>query len=363
MSLLCDHIVLILFCFTSIEAFFFRDDVDCLMTAWSQWSEQNSSGEQTRSRRIMRHPSGRGRPCEELTEIRVYGVDCEVSEWTQWSENFGFGQQIRTRTITQPSIGAGDICPELEEIRYTDNVPSVNVTAKHVKSYFVRPNGNYNGDNQNVQGMPRDLLIIMDSSGSIRSSRYEDAKIQTSKLIGLLCPTDVPFDKVAGQPYQYNQAAMLTYSDIVEETFDFKRYNTTADIQNAISRATYFDMSTNTAEAFRRAIGLFTNAKGARDPARAKREVLILTDGRSNNAHDSLAAAESLKQVADVYGLITGSFSLHGKEEITRYVSQPPNRHLFYVENYAILRTLVAYIEREKTRARPDWCAPFDAMV
>ncbi|XP_053395027.1 uncharacterized protein LOC128555743 [Mercenaria mercenaria] len=188
----------------------------------------------------------------------------------------------------------------------------------------------------------------MDSSASIQWRPFKDAKIQTSKLIGLLCPSDKPSDKVAGQPYQYNQAAMLTYSQMVEETVDFKRYNTTSDIQNAISRATHFARSTNTAEAFRRAKGLFTTAKSARDPARAKREVLILTDGQSDNAAETLAEAESLKHVAEVYGLITGSFLSDGMKELTKYVSAPINEYLFYVQDYQVLGKLVAYIQDSK---------------
>ncbi|XP_045158271.2 matrilin-3-like [Mercenaria mercenaria] len=360
MSLLCNNIVLIMLCFTSIEAFFFKDNVDCLLTDWSRWSEQSSSGEQTRSRRIMRHPSGRGRPCEELTEIRVFQVDCKVSGWTKWSENFGFGQQSRTRTITQPSRGSGKRCPELEEVRYTGIVPSVKATAKNVENYFVRADRKYRKDNKNKKGLTRDLVIIMDSSGSIRKGPFQDAKIQTSKLIGLLCPSDKPFDKVAGQPYQYNQAAMLTYSHIIQETFDFKRYSKTSNIQNAISKATFFGRGTNTAEAFRRAKGLFTSAKGARDPTRAKREVLILTDGKSDNAAKTFAAVESLKRVADVYGLMTGRFSSNGMKELTKYVSAPINEHLFYVQNYQVLRKLVEYIQNSKNAAGPNWCATFD---
>ncbi|XP_045158273.2 uncharacterized protein LOC123524269 isoform X2 [Mercenaria mercenaria] len=330
MTLLCNHSVLILLCFTSIEAFLIRDNVNCLLTAWSQWSEPNSSGEQTRSRQIMRYPSGRGRPCEELNEIRVFEVDCEVSVWTQWSDNFGFGEQSRTRTISQPSRGARGKCPELEEVRYTGVVPSVKVTTKNVKNYFVRADRKYRKDNQigkvetpNEKGLTRDLVIIMDSSGSINRGPFQDAKIQTSKLIGLLRPPDKPFDKVAGQPYQYNQTAMLIYSNIVEETFDFKRYNTTSDIQNAISRATYFDKSTNTAEAFRRAKGLFTTAKGARDPTRAKRDVHSLTHAKSDNAAKTFAAAESLQPVADMHGLMTGSFT---SDRISQTLHTPKDR-------------------------------------
>jgi hypothetical protein len=83
------------------------------------------------------------------------------------------------------------------------------------------------------QDLPRDLSIIMDSSYSICSVGFQVAKDQTSKLIGLLCPNS-SFDKIAGSPYQYNQAIRLTYSTNVVENFDFNTYSTIVSIQKAL---------------------------------------------------------------------------------------------------------------------------------
>jgi hypothetical protein len=101
----------------------------------------------------------------------------------------------------------------------------------------------------------------MDSSGSIGNVDFQVAKDQTSKLIGLLCPNS-PFDKIAGSPYQYNQAAMLTFSTNVAENFDFSTYSTTMSIQSALKRAKYVGGGTNTNKAFDRAVGLFQPSKG-----------------------------------------------------------------------------------------------------
>jgi hypothetical protein len=140
------------------------------------------------------------------------------------------------------------------------------VTAKNVQNFFARPNGivlsqTIKSSPSRSQDLSRDLVIIMDSSGSIGSNGFQVAKEQTAKLMGLLCPT-APFDKIAGFPYQYNQAAMLTYSTNVVENFDFNRYSTTVNIQNAIKRVRYVGGGTNTNKAFDQARGLFQPNKG-----------------------------------------------------------------------------------------------------
>ena len=109
--------------------------------------------------------------------------------------------------------------------------------------------------------LTRDLVLIMDSSGSIGSKSFTEAKNQTSRLIGLLCPIP-PFDRIINFPYQYNQAAMVTYSTGVVNNFDFSTYSTTVDVQNAILRARYEGRQTNTHLAFDTARSLFNPSKG-----------------------------------------------------------------------------------------------------
>ncbi|WAR23212.1 hypothetical protein MAR_036881 [Mya arenaria] len=39
----------------------------------------------------------------------------------------------------------------------------------------------------------RDLLIILDGSGSIGATNFHDTKNQLARLLGMLCPTSDPF--------------------------------------------------------------------------------------------------------------------------------------------------------------------------
>ncbi|KAH3867898.1 hypothetical protein DPMN_031035 [Dreissena polymorpha] len=58
-------------------------------------------------------------------------------------------------------------------------------------------------------GQLRDLLIIVDSSGSIGLASFETAKTQLARLLGMLCPISDPFDvsltsiKISTQPNGY----------------------------------------------------------------------------------------------------------------------------------------------------------------
>ncbi|XP_053395022.1 uncharacterized protein LOC128555736 [Mercenaria mercenaria] len=361
MTFLCAQIMLIFFGVTAVQPFLFNKG--CLVTSWSNWSETNSYGIQTRTRQIMRFPSDGGQPCPVLFEERVQSevdVDCQVSQWSAWGENFGFGQQSRIRNITQRPEGAGAKCPEIEDARYTGKVPSVNATAKTVQSKFIRPTGNYSVRRQAGTGSVRDLLLIMDSSGSIGLKGFKKANTEISRLIGLLCPLNGPFDKRPTSLYQHNQAAMLTFSTNVYQNFEFDDHSTTYDIQQAIADANYYGRRTDTASAFRQAVSLYQTNKGARDKSLVKREVLILTDGHSNNPAQTLAAVKELHKVADVYGLMTGTFTKEGMDEITSYVSSPVNKHLFYVKDLQELTSLVDFVEDAKKEAGQNWCAPFD---
>ena len=73
-----------------------------------------------------------------------------------------------------------------------------------------------------------------------------------------------------------------------------------------------------------------------------------------------MEAVEKLRGVADVYGLMIGSFTNNGMDELTQYVSSPINQHLFYLKNYRALQKLVDKIEEWKSRAGAYWCAPFN---
>lgn len=89
-----------------------------------------------------------------------------------------------------------------------------------------------------------------------------------------------------------------------------------------------------------------------------KHEVLILTDGKSNCGRTISTVLPALHAKASVFGLMIGSFSNSGKEEVMSYVSKPTPNHLFAVDNFEDLKKLLNLIKTQIDDQDP--CAPFD---
>lgn len=121
-------------------------------------------------------------------------------------------------------------------------MPTTEQTAVSFEENFMTKTTYGDGDSELV-GQFRDLLIIVDSSGSVGSSAFSDTKIQLARLVGFLCPLPDPFKEA-------HQLALLRYSSSVSEVFDFSKYTNTAGVQSGIAGMSYSGGSTCTASAF-----------------------------------------------------------------------------------------------------------------
>lgn len=95
---------------------------------------------------------------------------------------------------------------------------------------------------------------------------------------------------------------------------------------------------------------------GMRTRADVKQEVLILSDGQSNCGGNATAEAIALHPTADVFGLMIGVTSANGQKELSSYVSEPLNEHLFAIKNFQDLKKLVDLIDQQLQTTK---CAPF----
>lgn len=143
--------------------------------------------------------------------------------------------------------------------------PTVQATAKEVIVSFLQRQLKQNPSRRITKreapiGLFRDLLIIVDSSGSVGSSHFEIAKQQLGELLGLLCPSPDPF--VSNSIYAYHRAALIQYSRNVVEEFDFDDNHNLAELKSAIQSVQFLSGSTCTGDAFYKAIQMFTSSKG-----------------------------------------------------------------------------------------------------
>ena len=105
---------------------------------------------------------------------------------------------------------------------------------------------------------------------------------------------------------------------------------------------------------------MITFFPGMRPDPRVKKEVLLLTDGKYNCADESVvvAASDTLKQVADVYGLMIGISSSNGQQKLSKLVSTPLKDHLFAVKDIGQFSQLISYL-RDLIDDGKLQCVPF----
>ncbi|VDI34916.1 Hypothetical predicted protein [Mytilus galloprovincialis] len=357
-------VIVLAFIFGCSQSFIFtKDKVDCLISQWSEWSQINEFGEHSKQRVILRYPDNGGMPCPTDTEFNEIApkVDCVMSQWSEWSGIYGLGERSKERVIITHPDNGGKPCPTDTEItEYTTTKPMVHETANQVITSFLQRNLKTDpapprGTVQSKIGLFRDLLIIIDSSGSIGSRNFEIAKKQLGELLSLICPLPDPFDSKVHNGN--NRAALIQFSDVVIKEFDFDDKHNISDLKSAIMSVPYQNGGTCTGDAFYKAIQMFTSYnKGIRQ--NTKHEVLILTDGESNCGKDISTLLPTLHANAAVFGLMIGSYSDSGKAELTSYVTKPKPKHLFAVDNFQELETLLNLIRKQIDETNP--CAPFD---
>lgn len=126
-------------------------------------------------------------------------------------------------------------------------MPTINQTAEAmVHNFIIQNTARYK--RAATVGQLRDLLVIVDSSGSIGSTSFNDAKSQLARLLGLLCPKPNPFKG-------YQRAALIQYSTTVLEIFDFDDNSNTNEVKQGVESMTYMGQLTATATAFNYAKG------------------------------------------------------------------------------------------------------------
>ena len=100
--------------------------VNCVVTAWSQWTPCSTScgtGYQQRSRKPTRSPVMGGTACPGLSDTKTCNtqacpIDCVVSPFSAWdacSAQCGGGTQVRRRSVHQANVFGGGECPSLRQ--------------------------------------------------------------------------------------------------------------------------------------------------------------------------------------------------------------------------------------------------------
>ena len=174
-----------------------------------------------------------------------------------------------------------------------------------------------------------DLVLVIDTSGSIRQSRFDIVKEFIRNVTEQL---EVRPNRV--------QVALLTYADQATRRFQFTTFSEKEDVLHAIDSLPYSRGRTNAADAIQMMQDqLFIQAAG--DRPNVPNVALVFTDGYSN-VQKELTVPNAIE--ARIEGTHIMVVSVENKEdnlELKGMVSDPDSYNLFNVNSYDDLETIV----------------------
>lgn len=98
----------------------------------------------------------------------------------------------------------------------------------------------------------RDLLIVLDSSGSIGETAFHKSLQDIYKLISVMCPSPEPF--VKSSSHGYNQLGLLQFSTGVKTSFTFGEVGSLSEIKGKLNSIQHMAGTTCTEKALSEAI-------------------------------------------------------------------------------------------------------------
>lgn len=214
----------------------------------------------------------------------------------------------------------------------------------------------------------RDLLILADESTSIGASNFQHVKKTLALMIQNLC---------GGISLDTNRVAMLRYSSDIKLDFDFNQGIHMPKVLRNINRLNYRPIinkdihgTTYTAHAMEHALqNVFTSEAGWRngttggaEPHKVRTEVVIITDGESNDPDGTFSIHGQKIKYDDigikVYALGVGDIQ---KDEI-RVLTSHDEDSIFYLLSWKDLAAFNKVIETliSSNLDNRDRCLPFE---
>lgn len=325
---------------------------------------------------------------------------CVLSEWSEWSEcelgpdpfSGAYSHRERTfgpRTGFPASRCQDGIVSAREEIvlsAYEGNVTTYTGASEWPKVWSEERSYDAEGDCTETLGarflnkfllsdlstdtrVYRDLLILADESTSIGVANFQHVKRTLALMIQNLC---------GGISLDTNRVAMLRYSSDIKVDFDFYGGIHEPKVLRNINRMHYRPItnknqhgSTYTAQAMEHALKEIFTAKagwrngttGGAEPVKVRTEVVIITDGESNDPEGTFTIHGQKIKYDDigikVYALGVGD--IH-KEEI-RVLTSRDDDSIFYLLSWKdlaafnkVIETLISHHSLENS----DRCVPFE---
>ena len=189
-----------------------------------------------------------------------------------------------------------------------------------------------------IQARTRYVLFILDTSGSIGRTDFEEVKQILANLSSTLC--------------DHLKVALLTYSSDFNLEFCFKCYNNSNDIYDAIMNTAYRGGGTRTTAATKCACNTLLTTEcglpyGVHTP---NIDIVYLTDGKHNGHCTGTSLIDELdcfhsdnRPHINTYAIGIGSSSLNSVNAMAK-VRDPDDAHVFNVDTFEDLKLLFGII-------------------
>lgn len=106
----------------------------------------------------------------------------------------------------------------------------------------------------------------------------------------------------------------------------------------------------------------FFDLTGARDDSHSEKEVVILTDGKSNCGPNAIKSAEALRNIRTppllVFVFAIGNHNTDSRLEMEAMSSTPTSYHLFHMESFVEFQDVVNFI-----MSNPNNCSPVEISI
>jgi collagen type VI alpha len=176
-----------------------------------------------------------------------------------------------------------------------------------------------------------DLLLILDSSGSVSYENFQLIKNNVADLVA-------PIVSVEG-----TRVGLMTFSDQATVHMYLDEYDNGTEQVDVIRRLAYTPGTTNTAEALR--VAREEVFRNGRDRADARDVIVLFTDGGSNDFAETLEQSVANK-MANIYTIVVGVTSWVNMAEINAIATNPTDKNVIMADNFAALGQIISQIEK-----------------
>ena len=183
-----------------------------------------------------------------------------------------------------------------------------------------------------------DLIFVLDASGSIGSFNFQLIRNFVTNVVSNLNigPNE-------------SRVGLVVYSDSASVWFSLNTHTTNTSLLQAIANIPYANQGTNTAAGILTCIQQFNTSYGARPKSSGiPRIAIVVTDGRSNSAAGTIAAAERAHS-ENILSYAVGIGSNVNMVELAAIASDPASQYVRSLTQFSTseLRSLQETLNRE----------------